>query len=434
MKDYYNILGINRDADEGEIKKAYRLNAVKYHPDKNFGDKSFEEKFKIVNEAYSVLIDENKKREYDILWDEYFSTRKEKKEEPQPSFTSSTTYKQDTPEEEQFHYNPHKPFYSSQDRFTQETPQYPPKKDHWGNKLPDDIDFFILPTKIGKIISGFSDLKKSDKSVTGGKAFLNILKGVGIGLAIGGAIVLIFSVKSPLWLTIWLGVPTIVLGWIMSAANKLRGYENIIGINGFAEYKCEGTRTNITKKVEVNFNNVTDLITVTQINKMNFSYSSTSYGFVWLNKGQTVLEVNNEHDSKQGNPDKDGYPEYWLHRTAEKYWTVYLLDNMETKLQNDGYLLFHIAHYENNRYKLTPYIRMGIGYIEFISNKGNVKYNYNEIKRIYTKGTNLYIEHDNYEKILFFIKSGNRNEIPLLNLTNRQFFFRALDILVGYKF
>lgn len=64
-KDYYAILGVNRNADEQTIKKAYRKLARKYHPDTNPGDKVAEQKFKDVNEAYEVLGDEKKKKLYD---------------------------------------------------------------------------------------------------------------------------------------------------------------------------------------------------------------------------------------------------------------------------------------------------------------------------------------------------------------------------------
>lgn len=63
--DYYEILSVSRNADRGEIKKAYRKLAMKYHPDKNPGDREAEEKFKSCTEAYEVLSDENKKRVYD---------------------------------------------------------------------------------------------------------------------------------------------------------------------------------------------------------------------------------------------------------------------------------------------------------------------------------------------------------------------------------
>jgi len=63
-KDYYNILGVNRDATEEEIKKGYRKMALKYHPDKN-KDPGAEEKFKEVSEAYEVLSDKDKRAAFD---------------------------------------------------------------------------------------------------------------------------------------------------------------------------------------------------------------------------------------------------------------------------------------------------------------------------------------------------------------------------------
>jgi len=65
MKDYYEILGVSRDASPEEIKKAFRRLALKYHPDRNPGDKEAEEKFKEINEAYACLSDPEKRRQYD---------------------------------------------------------------------------------------------------------------------------------------------------------------------------------------------------------------------------------------------------------------------------------------------------------------------------------------------------------------------------------
>ena len=64
-RDYYEVLGVDRSASEDHIKKAYRQQAKKYHPDLNPGDKTAEEKFKEVNEAYEVLSDSEKKAKYD---------------------------------------------------------------------------------------------------------------------------------------------------------------------------------------------------------------------------------------------------------------------------------------------------------------------------------------------------------------------------------
>ena len=64
-RDYYEVLGVSKDAGADEIKKAYRKMAMKYHPDRNPGDKEAEEKFKEVGEAYEVLSDADKKARYD---------------------------------------------------------------------------------------------------------------------------------------------------------------------------------------------------------------------------------------------------------------------------------------------------------------------------------------------------------------------------------
>lgn len=66
-KDYYKVLGVTKSASADEIKKAYRKLAVKYHPDKNPGNKNIEEKFKEINEAYEVLGNAEKKKKYDEL-------------------------------------------------------------------------------------------------------------------------------------------------------------------------------------------------------------------------------------------------------------------------------------------------------------------------------------------------------------------------------
>ena len=64
-RDYYEVLGLQKGASEAEIKSAFRKMAMKYHPDRNPDDKEAEEKFKEVNEAYSILSDPDKKSKYD---------------------------------------------------------------------------------------------------------------------------------------------------------------------------------------------------------------------------------------------------------------------------------------------------------------------------------------------------------------------------------
>lgn len=74
-KDYYKILGVERKAKAEDIRSAYRKLAMKYHPDKNPGDKKAEDKFKEINEAYQVLSDDQKRAKYDQLGSAYTNFR-----------------------------------------------------------------------------------------------------------------------------------------------------------------------------------------------------------------------------------------------------------------------------------------------------------------------------------------------------------------------
>jgi curved DNA-binding protein len=74
-KDYYQVLGVEKTASPEDIKKAYRKLALKYHPDRNKDDKGAEEKFKEVGEAYAVLSDAEKRKQYDTFGSQDFSQR-----------------------------------------------------------------------------------------------------------------------------------------------------------------------------------------------------------------------------------------------------------------------------------------------------------------------------------------------------------------------
>ncbi len=73
--DYYKILGVEKNADQEDIKKAYRKLALKFHPDRNPNNREAEEKFKKISEAYAVLSDQEKRKQYDSFGSDQFSQR-----------------------------------------------------------------------------------------------------------------------------------------------------------------------------------------------------------------------------------------------------------------------------------------------------------------------------------------------------------------------
>jgi len=428
MKNYYEILEASFNASLEEIKKAFRIKAVKYHPDKHLGDAYFAAKFIEAKEAYDTLSDSNRKAEYDIRYREMFI-----KEESQRQQAVYEKRRQEKEQEEQFHYNPYKSFYSFKDRTQQETPQFKPKINHWGEPLTNNAEFFALPKNIGKIITGFTTLSSKIKPPSQKETSLKYVKFVLIAVAISLFLIFAFSVQNPIWIGIWILVPFALFLRIAYIGTWFRHACNFIGVNGFAEYKCQDRPDNIVSSYEINFNDITDMIKVVVVQKVNFNYSGTDYSFVWFKGSKVVKEVNGSHRSKDDNPDRTE-TSFWLNTWAERYWTVYLLDKMESELEKRGYIQFNLYGHKVDNYRQIPYIHLGIGYIKFLTAKGNVIYNFNEIKRVYTKGTNVFIEHSNYEKKFFFFESGNKNGIPLTNLSNRQFFFRAIELLLGYKF
>ena len=426
MNNYYGILEVSVTASLDQIKKAYRQKAIKYHPDKHFGDRYFAERFMEVKEAYDILSDQNKRAEYDIKYKAYFV----KDTEPQRQETFKEQKRKEKEKEEQFFYDPHKPFYSYQDRLVNETPQFNPKINHWGEPLPDNVDFFKLPKNIGKIVSGYSTLTKEMMPSTFKETFLRYVKAIGIALVISAGIIFGFSIQNPIWMLIWGAVPLAISVWLTSKASEFIHTNTFIGVNGFSVFKCEGTRSNIISSVEINFKNITDLLVISERRSLNFNYQNTAYGFEWSCNNKAIKDFNGLYIDKNDNPKRDEAKEYWTNKWAERYWTIYLLDNMELQLEKNGFIEFRIV--DGHGYRL--YIKLGIGYITFLDKKGEVTYNFNEIKKVYTKGTNLFIEHRNYEKKFIFFESGNKNGIDLMQLSNRQFFFRAMELLLGYNF
>ena len=89
-RDYYEVLGVDRGADDSTIKSAYRKLAKKYHPDLNAGDNRYEERLKDINEAYKNLSDANTRRKYDRMWYSRIGRKKKKDTKQQEAKKTAT--------------------------------------------------------------------------------------------------------------------------------------------------------------------------------------------------------------------------------------------------------------------------------------------------------------------------------------------------------
>lgn len=443
QKDFYSILEVSFNATDQEIKKAYRVKAIKYHPDKNYGNNDFTKKFLEIKEAYDTLISPEKRRLFDEEYQYRFS-----KAETGPENTSTKEKRNDKQgrhEEEKFKSRPHKSVYSNQDRKQQETPQSKPKRTPWGDEINEYFDFFALPKNIGKIIGGYSTIVTGTEAITLYRLILNVAKSLNTILVILGWAIFFFLLRqywyfslhrenaTQIMLVVFTIFSLITLIWRVASRSNALSFNHLnyfIGINGFALYRCSKTKQNIVFSQEVNFNDVTELIT--NQGKTN-NFKERWYNFYWFNlkTKEVTFQAKGKYDDHPNSILQYLQPEYWMNVEAEKAWTIYLLDNMEKKLEKYGFLEFNVFNWEKGVF--TPYFQLGIGYIKFIYENEKVTYKYSNIKRIYTKGDELFIEKDNFEKTLFIFKSGNRNSIPLNNLCNKRFFIKAAEILLGYS-
>jgi hypothetical protein len=308
---------------------------------------------------------------------------------------------------------------------------YFPKFDLWGNPLDEYWEFLKQPKNIGNIICAYSDIIKETMPLTTKQKIVGSLVGFFIALIIGGLIYLIFK-PSIVWAIIWFVIPITIALLFMNEMNKFKHTNLFIGDNGFAEYQWKKNRDNIIVDNEVSFDDITDVYLYQIEIRTNYTYNGTDYLYVFLNINNGEIfyyqkGTYNKKDSIETLPLK-----FTFCRKIEQVWTAHLLKNMEKRLAESGYIMFNLFSHDKAIY--GPYIKLGHGYITFIrGDKEEFTYFFNEIKRVYSKGTDLYIEHNNFKKRLFRKSSGDKDVIPMLNLCNRSFFYLAMEKLLGYQ-
>lgn len=453
LPNHYDTLEVPHDATIEQIKKSFRKSAIKYHPDKHFGNPEFTQRFIHIKEAYDILSDENKRREYDFEWHssygangkshEPFSANNSSTSSTSTTYSSQEKVKKEQEQNEKFRYDPHKAFYSIYDRELDETPQFPPITTPWGTSIDGHI-FYKLPKNIGKIIGGYSTYREGHSKGSYFKYLAvcfreSLTPAIIIGVIMGalfaiwtGNHVVNASRNALIGFSIFYVIFLLVILSSNTNIYKFRNLNYYIGMNGFAYFLSEGSASNVIQELELNFKAITHLFTSEVDKYKNSHYKGTDYSFTWLNnKSNKVLhQTKDSYWQKDGEPAKEVETYYWMNRMAEKYWTVYLLDNIENDLSKKGYLQFDIVI--DDYTKLIPYIKLEIGKITFINNN-NMSYNLSDIKKIYREKQNLYFEHVNYSKKFVFFESGNKDFIPLNLMGNKLFFIKAMELFLGYK-
>lgn len=318
------------------------------------------------------------------------------------------------------------------------TPQVNPVRTPW-NEPTSELIFFGLPQRIGELISGYSTYYKGQQKFSFSQYIGYCLKKSLIGFIIVGIIMGILFIT---WTNNHVSHPGrsaligfgiiygIILIIILIANENLKTFQQLnyyIGLNGFAYSIMEGTPDNIITKFELNFKHVTHLFSSEVKQYKNYRYDRTNFNFSWYNNNtkELLYKLADNHSREDGDLPKHAMPFYWMNMLAEKCWTKFLLDNMDNELQKKGFIEF-IANLDG---ELMPFVRLEPGKITVINGYPK-SYNKEDIKKMYMKKGNFYIEHVNYSKGILS-DSGQKDFIPINALANKDYFFAALNLLIG---
>jgi hypothetical protein len=314
--------------------------------------------------------------------------------------------------------------------------------------IADEVQFFQFPTRIGKTLAGFSNWLPGKEKSFWGRALLHssnkmlnsignfLFRGLGVmtilellyGFGIGW--IFLFFLPTLPWYFAALALtlpPALFLAYSMMRF-KPRFSNFFVGTEGFAIYECDAKTKRIDVAAEVRWDEVTDLIIYAADDHREGEFRGRNYKYYWYNRknGELVHLIGQQRAKGAATP-----PHLMLAQVCELQWTQELLKNLEHNIKTHGHELFYLRG--NFGEYWHPFIRLNHESITLVRDTVEFTYRFEDIAKIYWEGTNLRIQHKNYEKVMFFFRKGNEDEISIEQLCNRRYFLKALEIMLQAK-
>lgn len=308
-----------------------------------------------------------------------------------------------------------------------------PDIDHQGEIRNDNYVFFKLPTKIGRIISAESTIKKGEQAKTGISLIKYYGKKIGISLVVSLVIIILIGDVDNVGIILLVGIPLSISLLISYLGSKHSGKCSYVAENGFAFYEFKNSIDNITKSVEISFDDVTDLVKYSVDVNLNFSYQHTKFEFLWVANDSVLCDFKGIYTNKKREPDKYS-TEYYFMSAAEKLWNKEQIIRMHRDIEDNGFIEFSFISYEDNVLERQPFIQIHKSKLDLFFDNGTYKsLSPKEIKRLYLQNGSLIIEDINYKSGLFK-KNEGQYPITLQLVSNLNGFFTALENYMGYSF
>lgn len=300
-----------------------------------------------------------------------------------------------------------------------------PRIDFAKREIPDTVDFFKYPTKIGHTLAGYSDWVKGTKPIGHKEHLVNLVTSLVVGLGLGALWYFLSAPDDWRIGAVQFAIPTGVALITAFQLNKRRTTNLFIGTEGFAVFECGTKVTDIAVDKELRWDEITDLYTKNKDDYSRSGYRGTYHEYHWYNRktGKSMCVLRQyQRDGQNGLATP---PKLMFAQVCEVQWTDYLLGQLEHNIQANGHETFYLQGKEGSIW--PPFIYLNHQGITFIRDGKEYKYLFQDIQRIYWEEETLRIQHKNFEKVLLFFRKGNEEAIFMPQLSNRRYFEQALE-------